>query len=103
MYDCKYVTREMLSNPIHVSMKSECMDFQTAKAVADHKAREVNPDAMLLSWFDRRSGRFSPDVICCGTEKPTWLTYAESRCDTIPVDINNEEFVFVYSGSNCRF
>jgi hypothetical protein len=35
-------------------------------------------------------------VECCGDEKPAWLIYAESRGGRIVVDINDEDFIFVY-------
>jgi len=76
------------------------LDLMSARAIADHKARELSSDPMLLAWFDGKNGKFSPDVICCGTEKPTWLVYAESRGGDIAVDINNEDYVFVYRGAS---
>jgi hypothetical protein len=51
---------------------------------------------MLLAWFDRKSGTFSPDVICCGDTKPSWLVYADSRGADISVDVNDLDYVFVY-------
>ncbi len=97
--DCRYVTEHMLSHPVMVRVHDKFLDFLNAKALADHKARELSSDPMLLAWFDRKNGKFSPDVTCCGTEKPTWLVYAESRGADISVDINNEEYVFVYKGA----
>ncbi len=94
--NCRYVTRDMLSHPVMVRVADHPLDMMAAKAIADHKARELASDPMLLAWFDRKTGKFSPDVICCGSEKPTWLVYAESRGADISVDINNEDYVFVY-------
>ncbi|MGB6066094.1 MAG: AF1514 family protein [Desulfomonilaceae bacterium] len=99
MMDCRYVTEHMLSHPVVVRVHDKLLDFMSAKALADHKARELSSDPMLLAWFDKKNGKFSPDVVCCGTDKPTWLIYAESRGADISVDINNEEFVFVYKGA----
>lgn len=96
MFDCKFVTKEMLPDPIEVRTEGSSLTFYDAKAIADQRAKEMTTDPVLLSWFDKQSGRFAPDVICCGTEKPTWLVYAESRGGKIAVDINNEDFVFVY-------
>lgn len=94
--DCTYVTQEMLDHPVMVQVNDNPLDLTRAKAIADHKARELSSDPMLLAWFDRKMGKFSPDVICCGSDKPTWLVYAESRGADISVDINNEDYVFVY-------
>ena len=99
MMDCKYITRDMLTHPVMVMVDDKPLDFSSARFMADRKARELSSDPMLLAWFDRSSGRFSPDVICCGDNKPTWLTYAESRGADIEVDINNEDYVFVYKGA----
>jgi hypothetical protein len=99
MMDCKYITRDMLTHPVMVTMDDKPLDFSNARVLADRKARELSSDPMLLAWFDRASGRFSPDVICCDQNKPTWLIYAESRGADIEVDINNEDYVFVYKGA----
>ena len=51
---------------------------------------------MLLAWYDRGAGAFSPQVTCCGDAKPAWLIYAESRGGDLVIDINEEAYVFVY-------
>ena len=51
---------------------------------------------MLLAWYDREAGAFSPQVTCCGDDKPAWLIYAESRGGDLVIDINQEAYVFVY-------
>jgi hypothetical protein len=99
MIDCTHITRDMLTHPLMVKANDNPLDFSRARVLADRKARELSSDPMLLAWFDRSSGRFSPDVICCGDNKPTWLIYAESRGADIEVDINNEDYVFVYKGA----
>jgi hypothetical protein len=96
MMDCRFLTQDMLSHPVMVRVDDYHLDLMSAKTIADHKARELSSDPMLLAWFDRKRGKFSPDVICCGSVKPTWLAYAESRGADISVDINNEDYVFVY-------
>ncbi|HTY22927.1 MAG TPA: AF1514 family protein [Desulfomonilaceae bacterium] len=97
--DCKYVTRDMLTHPVIVQVDDKPLNFFSAKALADRKAKELSLDPMLVAWFDRRGGKFSPDVICCDQDKPAWLVYAESRGADISVDINNEDYVFVYKAS----
>ena len=99
MMDCNYVTRDMLAHPVVVRVEDKSLDFAGAKALADRKARELSSDPMLIAWFDRKERRFSPDSICCDRDKPSWLVYAEARGGDISVDINNEEYVFVYRPS----
>jgi hypothetical protein len=93
--NCIHVTRDMLTDPIHMRVSEE-LDLTEARTLADRKAGEVSGDPMLLAWYDRKRGIFSPDVACCGEDKPAWLIYAESRGGNITVDINDEEYVFVY-------
>lgn len=52
---------------------------------------------MLLAWYDRKRGRFSPNVVCCSERKPGWVVYAESRGGNITIDINDESYVFIYT------
>jgi Domain of unknown function (DUF5619) len=94
--DCTFVTREMLGDPVDIFVDDPGLDFSRAKSMADRKATEFKDDPMLLSWFDRRSGKFSPDVVCCDPEKPSWLVYAESRGGDLCVNVNHEDYVFVY-------
>jgi Domain of unknown function (DUF5619) len=97
MFDCTYIRKDMLSNPIEIRTEGEALSFDSAKAMADEKARERSTDPMLLSWFDRKAGKFFPRDTCCGSDKPTWLVYAEARGGDISVDFNDEEYVFVYT------
>ncbi len=86
----------MLTNPINVNTEEKKLDFASAKLIADQKAKEVAHEPMLLSWYDSERGRFSPDVECCGEDKPAWLIYAESRGGNITIDVNDEQYVFIY-------
>jgi hypothetical protein len=96
MVECIPLTREMLQNPIDIDVPDEPLDFARARAIADRRARELAPDPMLLAWYDRDAGAFSPQVTCCGDAKPAWLIYAESRGGDLVIDINREAYVFIY-------
>ena len=99
MDGCIPLSREMLRDPIDVGVADAPLDFARARAIADRRAREVAADPMLLAWFDRGAGRFSPQVTCCSDNKPAWLVYAESRGGDLVIDINREAYVFVYRRS----
>ncbi len=100
MTDCKYVTTDMLSHPVAMRVDKGPLDFSSAKILADGKARELSSEPMLVAWFDRKSGTFAPDVICCDRNKPSWLVYAESRGADISVNINNLDYVFLYKDAS---
>jgi hypothetical protein len=96
MADCIPLRREMLKDPIDIDVADEPLDFARARSIAELRAREEGAEPMLLAWYDRGAGRFSPRVTCCGDAKPAWLIYAEARGGDLVIDINDEAYVFVY-------
>ena len=99
MAGCTPLSREMLRNPIDVEVSGPLPDFSQARAIAEARARREAADPMLLAWYDRETGGFSPQVTCCGDDKPAWLIYAEPRGGDLVIDINREAYVFVYRRS----
>ena len=99
MTGCLPLSREMLRDPIDVGVSDTPLDFARARAIAGARARQEAADPMLLAWYDRGAGAFSPQVTCCGDAKPAWLIYAESRGGDLVIDINREAYVFVYRRS----
>jgi hypothetical protein len=71
-------------------------DFLSAKALAQKKARERSRDAMLLSWFNRRTGEFYPRFDCGGQDRPAWIVFAESRGANLTVDVDDGAYVFMF-------
>ena len=96
MAGCMPLSREMLRDPIDIDVTDTPLDFARARAIAEARARQEEADPMLLAWYDRGAGRFSPPVTCCGDDKPAWLIYAERRGGDLVIAINNEAYVFVY-------
>ena len=95
MKRCEILTRDVLTNPVLIH-QGRPLNFAQAREVADQKARELGADPMLLAWYEAKSGKFSPPVECCSETKPGWIVYAESRGGAITIDINNEEYIFIY-------
>ena len=98
MPECVPLTREMLKNPIEIQSRGLRSIFRRPKNLARHRAGEVGGEPMLLAWFDRARGVFSPNITCCREDKPSWLTYAESRGGDIVISINDLDYVFVFRG-----
>lgn len=96
MTTCPALTREMLPAPVDVTIKDADLDFPRAREAADQRARQLCSEPMLLAWFDRAAGRFSPNITCCREDLPSWLAYALSRGGDLIIDINAEAFVFVF-------
>ena len=95
MTTCRFVTKEMLTNSVDMNIDSN-LNFDDARKIADEKARQITADPMLMAWYDKKTGNFSPQVECCSEEKPGWLVYAESRGANIIVNINDQQYVFAY-------
>jgi len=95
MEECVVLTKDMLKDPVQLQVKGK-LDFTRAKQLADQEAQKITADPMLLAWYNGKTGQYSPPVSCCGEDRPAWLIYAESRGGNICIDINAEEFVFVY-------
>ncbi len=96
MTSCVQLTVEMLSNRHDIVTGSVEMSFSEARKLADEKAKSTLLDPMLLAWMDGKTGRFSPNVVCCDTKKPSWLIYAETRGAELSVNVNDLSYVFVY-------
>lgn len=95
MNECITLKREMIEDAVHLRVEGD-IDFAKARTLAERRAGELAEAPMLLAWYNRKTGQFSPQVTCCGEDKPTWLLYAESRGGDLVIDINDEQYVFVY-------
>jgi hypothetical protein len=99
MRACEIPTSEMFSRAIHLHMGGEELTFEEAKRAAYERAKTYSSDPMLLSWFERKSGSYFPSVLeCCAEGKPSWADYARSRGADLTIDINDEDYVFMFTG-----
>jgi hypothetical protein len=100
MQECEIPREDMLPNPVHLRIAEPGLDFEQAQRAAKNLAKSYYSDPMLLSWFDKKAGRYSPhEIACCKEgEPPSWVEYAKSRGGNLTIDVNNEAFVFVFRG-----
>ena len=85
-----------LINPVKIKTDQQRLDFETAQSMADEKVKSLCPKPTLISWYNARTGECHPDKKAGNAGKPGWLHYAESRNCDMTIDINNEEFIFIY-------
>jgi hypothetical protein len=91
--------KDMLPNPVYVVLDQSGLDFERAQDAARNLAKKLYWEPMLLSWYDKNAGKYSPqDVICSSEGKPGWVEYARSRGGDFTVDINYQEYVFIFRG-----
>ncbi len=93
---CVVLTREMLNDPLDIKIDDKGLDFEAVQKLAWAEAEKHGRELMLMGWYDRKAGRNWPDVPCCGHDKPEWLVYAESRGADLTIDVNDEDYVFVF-------
>ena len=75
---------------------NDSTEFDTAHGIARQEAHKFLTYPMTLSWLNRRTGRHSPDVDCCGDDgKEAWEIYAESRGGTVRVEVG-DDYVFIF-------
>lgn len=94
--ECVELEDRHLEDPVRLDMPG--VDFEGAWAAAKRAASKVYQEPMLLAWYDRGRGRFSPRVECCGEDMPSWLVYARNRGGDVEVAVNGLSYVFVFRG-----
>jgi hypothetical protein len=98
MKACEIPRPELLPGAIALNFKEE-LDFERAKKAALGMAKTYYSDPLLVGWFDRKNGVHDPqDVNCEEDGTPAWLNDAKSHGGNLTIDINHEEYVFIFRG-----
>ena len=84
---------------LQLQLDQECLEFETAREAAEKLISDRITDPMLIAWFDGKKGEEHPEVPEC-QHKPGWLTYAEGHGGKLRVDINGEEYSFIFADAN---
>ena len=79
-----------------INVADDDLDLEAASAMAKAKAREMDSNAMMLSYHSGKTGEFWPTYDCGGGELPPWIVFAESRGYNLKIDINDGEYEFFY-------
>lgn len=81
---------------VTLTVKDPDLDLASASAMAKEKAREMDKNAMMLSYHSGKTGAYWPSHDCGSNDRPPWLVFAESRGYNLKIDINDGEFEFFY-------
>jgi hypothetical protein len=54
----------MLPNPVDVQVSEAHLTLAQATNIAQTKTMELHPEVMLLAWFHRQTGEYSPKIPC---------------------------------------
>ncbi len=99
MEQCQIPKPDMLPNPVRLKIDDETCDFDCAREKAIAQATVFDKSPRLLSWYDAKRKLYAPNDECCVPGEPNWLAYALARKADFSVDVNDEEYVFVFKGS----
>ena len=96
MAELNTTANEYTLDTVSLSVEDENLTLTEATAMAKEKAREMDKNAMMLSYHSGKTGEYWPNHDCGSDKRPPWLVFAESRGYNLTIDINNGEFEFFY-------
>ncbi|RPJ02024.1 MAG: hypothetical protein EHM36_12885 [Deltaproteobacteria bacterium] len=100
MEACEIPRQDMLPpTVVHLEIKDPSCDFECVMKAAKVKAESYDNAPRLLSWFDKKGGSFSPGD-CCVEGEPSWLAFAQAKGADLTIDVNNEDYIFVFRMSH---
>ncbi len=74
------------------------LDWDLARDLAYVIANRKNEDPMLMSWFDKTTGKFSPSCCKCDIKDgPAWEIYGKNHGGRYRISVNQDTYVFIYS------
>lgn len=87
---------EYTLDTVTIDISDPDLNMTTARDMAKTKARDIDSNAMMLSYHSGKTGEFWPNYDCDGGGRPPWIVFAESRGYNLKIDINNGEYEFFY-------
>ncbi|MBC2712957.1 MAG: AF1514 family protein [Desulfosarcina sp.] len=96
MAELQATSTEYALDTVNISVEDPALGLATASAIAKAKARDMDSNAMMLSYHSGKTGEFWPKYECGGGGRPPWIVFAESRGYNLKIDINNGEYEFFY-------
>ncbi len=87
-------TNEYTRDTVTMNVEDADLDLSTARDMAKTKARDIDSNAMMLSYHSGKTGEFWPTYDCGGGGRP--IVFAEARGYNLKIDINDGEYEFFY-------
>ncbi|MFV1983107.1 MAG: AF1514 family protein [Thiohalomonadales bacterium] len=81
---------------VKLDIDEKNIDFALAKRLSEELASTIIQYPMLIAWFDGKKNEEHPSVPEC-QHKPGWLAYADGHGGRIRVDINENEYSFIFA------
>jgi hypothetical protein len=96
MAEIKASANAHAQDTVSLTVEDPALDLATASSMAKAKARELDSNAMMLSYHSGKTGEFWPNYECGGGGRPPWIVFAEARGYNLKIDINDGEYEFFY-------
>jgi len=84
---------------VNIEASETVLDYARAKKLAEIEAENILQEPMIIAWYDRKKNEEHPHVPEC-QHKPGWIAYAEGHEGKLQVNINKDEYCFIFTGIN---
>ena len=83
---------------VSITVEAIELDWDLARDLAYSIAARDGDDPMLMSWFDKTTGKFSPSCCKCEIQDgPAWEIYGKNHGGRYRISVNDDTYVFIYS------
>jgi len=96
MAELQATSNEYTLDTVAINVKDADLDLPKAREMAKAKARDMDNNAMMLSYHSGKTGEFWPNYDCGGGGRSPWIVFAEARGYNLKIDINDGEYEFFY-------
>ncbi|MFO7712922.1 AF1514 family protein [Desulfosarcina sp.] len=96
MAELRGASTEYTLDTVSMQVDNPDLDLAAARTLAKARARDMDGNAMMLSYHSGKTGESWPSDACGGSGRPPWIVFAEARGYNLKIDINNGEYEFFY-------
>jgi hypothetical protein len=90
-----------LPGETYLNLDAPDLDLDMARKAALERVKKYDTDPMLLSWYEKKSGKMSPSESCQGEGgQPGWVNYAKSHGADLSVNVNHGEYIFIFKSEH---
>jgi hypothetical protein len=90
-----------LPGETYLNLDMPHVDFETAKKAAVERVKKYDTDPMLLAWYEKKSGKASPEESCEEEGgQPGWINYGKSHGGNLTVNVNHGAYIFIFKSEH---
>ena len=84
---------------LNLTLEDKSLDFSLAKRLSEELAKSSLKEPMLIAWYDGKKREEHPSAPEC-QHQPGWLAYAYGHGGRVRVDVNKDEYSFIFSDTS---